>query len=81
MRSNAGIRGLGTTVAPVVTILRQEKLAPCPADDRDGGQARSGLTVLDERPGVQFRHGLPQLFLRVHDNWAVPRNGFLNRLS
>lgn len=61
--------------------LGKEKLAPCPADDRDGGQARSGLTVLDERPGVQFRHGLPQLFLRVHDNWAVPRNGFLNRLS
>src|SRR5215467_12211713 len=37
--------------------------------------------MLNKGASLQFGHGLAQLFLRVHHDWAVPCNWFLNRLA
>src|ERR1700722_14994193 len=37
--------------------------------------------MLDERAGLQFGPGLPQLFLSVHHDRAVPCDGLLDRFA
>jgi len=37
--------------------------------------------MLDESSGLEFGHGRAQFVLRVHDNRAIPRDRFFNRLT
>src|SRR5437899_1024881 len=37
--------------------------------------------MFDEVTGLQLGHRLTQLLLRVHDDWAIPRYRFLDRLT
>ena len=43
--------------------------------------SRRGSAMTDERAVVQLGHCLAQLFLRVHDDGSVPRNGLFERLT
>src|SRR6266700_2610330 len=37
--------------------------------------------MFDEATGLQLGHSLAKLFLRVHDDWAIPRYRLLDRLT
>src|SRR5713101_2713118 len=37
--------------------------------------------MFDEASGLQLGNSLAKLFLRVHDDWAIPRHRLLDRLT
>src|ERR1700757_90746 len=42
---------------------------------------RSGILRFQKRPLLQLLECIAQLFLRVHHDWPVPSDGFLQRLA
>src|SRR2546423_14119820 len=64
---------------------RRSSDSECGVDDEGRSRATPcGIrpsAMFDEGAGLQFRHRLTQLFLRIHHNGPIPRNRFLDRLD